>query len=73
MPLSLFVSVLNANQIKIIGMGQSLSLQVSGIAQQYTMLTSQPAIHIRYGVGGMPYSELAPGTAAYEASVAEGR
>ena len=72
MPLSLFVSVLNANQIKIIGMGQSLSLQVSGIAQQYTLLTEQPAVHVRYGIGGMPYSELAPGTVAYEASVASG-
>ena len=35
-----------ASQIKIIGMGQSLSLQVIGIADQYKWLTGQDAVQI---------------------------
>ena len=61
-----------ASQIKIIGMGQSLSLQVIGIADQYKWLTGQDAVHLKYGIGGMPYSELKPGTDPYLASIANG-
>lgn len=67
-----FAQNVAANHIKIIGMGQSLSLQVVGIADQYTFLTGQNAVHIKYGIGGMPYSELRPGTEAYLASIANG-
>lgn len=55
--------------IRILGMGQSLSLQVSGIAEEVQYLTGQAAVHRKFGVGASPYIALQPGSEAYLASI----
>lgn len=61
-----------AAPIRIIGTGQSLSLQVLGIAEQVELLTGIDAIHIKFGIGGMAYGMIGPGSEPYQESVAWG-
>lgn len=55
--------------IRILGMGQSLSLQVMGIADEVNLLTGQTAVHRKFGVGSSPYEVLQPGSEAYNVSI----